>query len=167
MAKKLTEWMVVQVGKLGVSATPVIGGDINSDFGLHKEQDGKATRTKQKATGPFANKLEKPSGKESRQLCKHPDLVIATTQYDIGDAYYGNEGEAYAEHTKNRPRRDPLASREVDQKVHYARAKWSPIAAHQKEREKIQFASYGGIREPRQQGRADGARAPRRQAESG
>ena len=31
-------------------------------------------------------------------MCKQHDLVIATTQYDIGDTYYGNEGEAFAEH---------------------------------------------------------------------
>ena len=66
-AKKLTEWLALQVDKLGVSTAPVTGGDINSDFGLHREQCGQVTRTKQKSIGPFANKLEKPSGKESRQ----------------------------------------------------------------------------------------------------
>ena len=47
-AKRITEWTVAQVDKLGVSTMPAVDGDINSDFGLHKVQDGKTTRTKQR-----------------------------------------------------------------------------------------------------------------------
>ena len=78
---------------------PIVGGDINSDFGRRRDEDGILSDGHEAGgTRSLRHEAREAQWKGVPQFCKNNHLRVVTTDRDIGDTYYGKEGEIRATH---------------------------------------------------------------------
>ena len=91
-ASKIRQWLESITDRQGAKTTLVVGGDINSDFGLGRDERGRLGPTKGAVVGGIRPKAENENGKEMREYCLGSDMAIATTWHDIGCTYHAQNG---------------------------------------------------------------------------
>eukprot|EP00959_Pyramimonas_sp_CCMP1952_P457523 9475077-Pyramimonas_sp.AAC.1 len=92
IARKITKWLDDQIDKLGVRTNIIVGGDVNSDFGLSRDRDGSVHTTKSISLGGHRPKLENQNGLEFREFCERNQLFIASASSKVNDTFFGPTG---------------------------------------------------------------------------
>eukprot|EP00959_Pyramimonas_sp_CCMP1952_P022423 471969-Pyramimonas_sp.AAC.1 len=70
--------MEKELDGLGVRSAIVVGGDINSDLGVHREEDGSMQRTRTVCIGGVRPQCENTNGTAFRKFCMDNGLAVAT-----------------------------------------------------------------------------------------
>eukprot|EP00959_Pyramimonas_sp_CCMP1952_P019088 403347-Pyramimonas_sp.AAC.1 len=88
------KWVEEKCDDTGVRSTIIVGGDTNSQLGMHRSDSrdlvvsGHSSTKHAAALGPVAKEVENDKGIAIRELCIHSRLSVVRTFIDCGPTYY-------------------------------------------------------------------------------
>ena len=68
--------------------------DVNGDFGLDRNEEGRQTTTKGQVVGGVRPKEENSNSREMRKMAQESYLAVATSWHDIGSTFFGDSGRS-------------------------------------------------------------------------
>eukprot|EP00959_Pyramimonas_sp_CCMP1952_P057841 1207412-Pyramimonas_sp.AAC.1 len=76
VAERVFKWIDQQLDALGVRCAIIIGGDVNSGLGIHRDDDGTMQRTISVTLGGKNLCCENENGRAYREFCYKNGLAV-------------------------------------------------------------------------------------------